>query len=130
MRRKQHDPTTKTLPIPDPGEPAAVEDYKFEPIQGYPMLRRLLSIYAHLVEERLGVLVAQTRLYYTGEASGLPYLYWDKDPHTIQQTMGAFDAIVARIEAKDFAIPARPGKLCEGCDMRHYCDAKNWQFKK
>jgi len=90
--------------------------------------RRQLDVYAHLVEERLGVPVAQTRLYYTGETSGLPYLYWDKDPRTIQQTMGAFDAIVARIEAKDFAIPARPGKLCEGCDMRHYCDAKNWRF--
>ncbi len=91
--------------------------------------RRQLDVYAHLVEERLGVPVAQTRLYYTAETSGLPYHYWDKDTRAIDTTMQAFDAIVERIEAKDFAIPARPGKLCEGCDMRHYCDHKNWRFR-
>ena len=88
---------------------------------------RQLEVYAHLVEERLGLEIRNTRLYYTAEGDGNPYITWDKDPQAIEKTIAAFDAIVARIEAKDFAIPARPAKLCENCDMRYYCDAKNWR---
>ena len=47
----------------------------------------------------------------------------------IEKTIRSFDAVVQRIEARDFGIPARPAKLCSDCDMRHYCDAKNWKFR-
>lgn len=43
--------------------------------------------------------------------------------------IATFDQVVHRIEGKDFSIAERPTKLCKGCDMRFYCDAKNWQFK-
>jgi len=52
-----------------------------------------------------------------------------KDNKAIAKTIDTFDKVVKRIEVKDFSIPDRPAKLCENCDMRFYCDAKNWKFK-
>jgi DNA helicase II / ATP-dependent DNA helicase PcrA len=86
--------------------------------------RRQLEVYAHIVEERTGYKVSKTHLYYTGEESGNPYVTFPKNRHSISATIQAFDAVVARIEDKDFRLPQRPIKLCENCDMRHYCDAK------
>lgn len=91
--------------------------------------RRQLEVYAHIVEQRTGLTISQTHLYYTGEESGNPYITFDKDNRSIERTIATFDAVVQRIEAKDFAIPERPHKLCEACDIRHYCDAKNWKFR-
>jgi hypothetical protein len=34
-------------------------------------------------------------------------------------------ALVEGIERKDYWMSARPVKLCDGCDLRPYCDA-NW----
>ena len=44
-------------------------------------------------------------------------------------SIAGFDDIVARIERQDYAITARPAKLCQSCDMRAYCDNKNWKFR-
>jgi DNA helicase II / ATP-dependent DNA helicase PcrA len=86
--------------------------------------RRQLEVYAHIVEERTGHKVSKTHLYYTGEESGNPYVTFPKNRQSINATVQAFDAVVARIESKDFRLTQRPVKLCEACDMRHYCDAK------
>jgi DNA helicase-2/ATP-dependent DNA helicase PcrA len=86
--------------------------------------RRQLEVYAHIVEERTGYRVSKTHLYYTGEESGNPYVSFPKNKQSIDATIRAFDAVVERIEGKDFKIVQRPLKLCENCDMRHYCDAK------
>jgi len=91
--------------------------------------RRQLEVYAHIVEERSGQKVSKTHLYYTGEEASNPYITFHRDGQSIEQTIKTFDAVVSRIEARDFAIPARPTKLCRECDMRHYCDAKNWKFR-
>lgn len=85
--------------------------------------RRQLEVYAHLVEERTGYKVSKTHLYYTGEESGNPYVTFPKSRESISATIQAFDTVVARIENKDFKLAQRPVKLCEACDMRHYCDA-------
>ncbi len=45
-------------------------------------------------------------------------------------TFTRFNDIVARIERQDYQIAARPAKLCLSCDMRAYCDNKNWNFRK
>jgi len=92
--------------------------------------RRQLEVYAHIVEERTGLKVSKTHLYYTSEESGNPYVTFAKDNKAIAKTIDTFDKVVKRIEVKDFAIPDRPAKLCEACDMRFYCDAKNWKFSK
>lgn len=92
--------------------------------------RRQLEVYAHIVEERAEQQVSKTHLYYTSEESGNPYITYKKDSKAIEQTIATFDAVVHRIEQKDFAIPERPTKLCKDCDMRHYCDTKNWKFRR
>jgi len=90
--------------------------------------RRQLEVYAYIVEQRTGQKISKTHLYYTSEESGNPYITFYRDGRSIEQTIQTFDTVVRRIEARDFAIPARPVKLCRECDMRHYCDAKNWKF--
>jgi DNA helicase-2/ATP-dependent DNA helicase PcrA len=89
-----------------------------------------LEVYAHLVEERTGQKVSRMHLYYTGEDSGNPYVSFNKDERAIGKTIAQFDDIVNRIEAKDYQISARPPKLCQNCDMRPYCDNKDWKFRE
>lgn len=91
--------------------------------------RRQLEVYAHLVQERTGHKVSKTHLYYTSVEGGNPYITFPKDSRAIERTVETFDQAVHRIEQKDFAIAERPAKLCKECDMRHYCDAKNWNFR-
>lgn len=89
-----------------------------------------LEVYAHLVEERTGQKVSRMHLYYTGEDGGNPYVSFTKDDRAIGKTIARFDDIVARIERQDYQIAVRPAKLCQSCDMRAYCDNKNWKFRK
>lgn len=89
-----------------------------------------LEVYAHLVEERTGQKVSRMHLYFTGEDDGNPYVSFSKDDRAIDKTIARFDDIVARIERKDYSMTARPIKLCQNCDMRAYCDNKNWKFRK
>lgn len=89
-----------------------------------------LEVYAHLVEERTGHKVSKTHLYYTGEDSGNPYVTFEKDGKAIDKTVAAFDEVVSKIENKNYAISERPARLCQNCDMRPYCDTKNWKFGK
>jgi DNA helicase II / ATP-dependent DNA helicase PcrA len=91
--------------------------------------RRQLEVYAHIVQERTGQQVSKTHLYYTSEETGNPRITYDKDTRSINNTIRTFDNVVHRIESKDFAIPARPAKLCRDCDIRYYCDRKNWKFR-
>lgn len=86
--------------------------------------RRQLEVYSHIVTERTGLNVSRMHLYYTSEESGSPYITFPKDDASIGETIKTFDAVVSRIEKKDFAIAERPKKLCKNCDMRFYCDAK------
>lgn len=92
--------------------------------------RRQLEVYSHIVEERTGHTVSKMHLYYTSEESGNPYITLPKDARSIERTINTFDQVIHRIEGKDFSIPERPTKLCKGCDMRFYCDTKNWKFGK
>jgi DNA helicase-2/ATP-dependent DNA helicase PcrA len=89
-----------------------------------------LEVYAHLVEERTGQKVSRMHLYYTGDHGGNPYVSFAKDDRAIGRTIERFDDIVARIERQDYQIASRPAKLCQDCDMRAYCDNKNWKFRK
>lgn len=89
-----------------------------------------LEVYAHLVEERTGQKVSRMHLYYTGEDGGNPYVSFAKDVRSIDKTIELFNEIVFRIEQHDYHMAARPVKLCQNCDMRPYCDNKNWTFRK
>ncbi|WP_263733908.1 hypothetical protein [Defluviimonas sp. WL0002] len=59
-----------------------------------------------------------------------PYVTCSKDDRAIGTTIARFDEIVGRVEDGDCRIKARPAKRCENCDMRAYCDTKNWHFRK
>ena len=91
--------------------------------------RHQLEVYAHLVEERTGQKVSRMHLYFTGEESGLPTISFPKNSGATDKTIETFDGIVERIEKKDFSIAERPDKTCVDCDMKAYCDRKNWMFK-
>ena len=56
--------------------------------------------------------------------TGNPYISFDKDAHSIDQTIKAFDGIVERIENKDFdnALHALR-KYVRNCALKPYCDA-------
>ncbi|QEI44243.1 hypothetical protein BMF77_04874 [Dolichospermum sp. UHCC 0315A] len=82
------------------------------------------------MEERTGLKVSKTHLYYTSEESGNPYISFSVDAKSINSTIETFDKVVHRIEQKDFSIPERPIKICKSCDMKFYCDTKNWYFKE
>lgn len=84
--------------------------------------RRQLQIYAHLVEEQLGQTVSRMHLYYTSEEAGNPYISFPNNKHAVNDTIAAVDAVVKRIEGKDFSMAARPAKACPECDLRSYCD--------
>lgn len=86
--------------------------------------RRQLEVYAHIIEGRTGHTVSKLHLYYTGEDDSSPYVSFDKNAYSIDQTMRAFDNVVERIESKDFEIASRPDRMCRNCDMKAYCDAK------
>lgn len=88
-----------------------------------------LEVYAHLIEGRTGQKVSKMHLYFTGEDSGVPIISFNKDGGSIKNTIKVFDHIVNRIENKDFSLSKRPTKTCVDCDMRAYCDKKNWKFK-
>lgn len=90
--------------------------------------RRQLEVYAHIVEERMGLEVSKTHLYYTSEENGNPYISFLKNSRSIEKTVSTFDEVVKRIEAKDFSLAERPEKLCRDCDLRFYCNAKYWNF--
>lgn len=91
--------------------------------------QRQLEVYAHLVEERTGHKVSKMHLYFTGEDTGLPTISFNKNGTSINSTINVFDQIVSRIEEKDFSLTERPDKTCVDCDMKSYCDKKNWKFK-
>lgn len=85
--------------------------------------RRQLEVYAHVVEERMGLTVSGMHLYYTAEENGSPYISFKKNKTSIDGTITTIDNIVARIENKDYRITHQPGgKTCANCDIRHHCD--------
>jgi len=91
--------------------------------------KRQLEIYGHLVEERTGYKVSKMHLYYPKEDSGSPYITFKYDKQQIQQTIQTFDAVVHKIEAKDFDMSKtiKSEKLCGDCDMRYHCNPKQYQ---
>lgn len=91
--------------------------------------QRQLEIYAHLVEEKTGYKVSKMHLYFTGETEGNPRISFNKDGEAIESTIKVFDRLVDKIENKQYSITERPTKTCLDCDMKAYCDKKNWKFK-
>lgn len=90
--------------------------------------KRQLEVYGHLVEERTGYKVSKLHLYYPKEENGSPYITFKFDQGQIQETIQSFEAIVRKIEAKDFDpnSVAKSEKLCGDCDMRFHCNPRQY----
>jgi DNA helicase-2/ATP-dependent DNA helicase PcrA len=90
--------------------------------------RRQLEVYAHLVEERTGHTVSKMHLHYPKEENGNPNITFNKNESTISKTIESFDKIVENIEKKNFdnSHITRNTKQCGDCDMRYYCNPRQY----
>lgn len=83
--------------------------------------RKQLQIYAHLIEEKMGVKVIKLHIYYTSDEEGIPTLSFSKDEDSIDKTIKSFEDIVHKILSKDFCHKAKTKQTCNECDFRYYC---------
>lgn len=83
--------------------------------------KRQLQIYAYIVSHKTGYPVSKMRLYYTAETDGDPYISFNNDPAEIRSTIDGFSAVVSKIKHRDFSGSAASAKICQNCDLRHYC---------
>ena len=88
--------------------------------------RRQLEVYSHIVEEKFGKSVSKMHLYYTRVEGENPYVTWDFDPKKVEGTLKKFGETVAKIEGHRFSNKGvvKCARLCDGCDMRFYCNYK------
>ena len=88
--------------------------------------RRQLEAYSHIVEEKFGKRVSKMHLYYTRTEDASPYVSWDFDSERVKNTLVKFGETVARIESHQFSNDkvVKCQRLCDGCDMRFYCNYK------
>ena len=88
--------------------------------------RRQLEVYSRVVEEKFGKSVSKMHLYYTRTEGESPYVTWDFDSRRVEGTLKKFGETVARIESHQFsnAKVVKCARLCDGCDMRFYCNYK------
>jgi DNA helicase-2/ATP-dependent DNA helicase PcrA len=84
--------------------------------------KRQLQVYAHLVEQNLGLKVSKMYLYYTSTPEGsVPTIAFEPKGAEINHTIKEFDRVVASIKNADFSHKAKSGRICENCDFRYYC---------
>lgn len=90
--------------------------------------RRQLEVYAHLVEERTGQKVSRMHLYYPKEEDGSPYITFNSNKDNIAHTISVFDEVVSNIEKKNYDMSriVKTEKHCGNCDMRYYCNPKQY----
>ena len=83
-------------------------------------------VYSHIVEEKFGKSVSKMHLYYTRVEGESPYVTWDFDPKKVEGTLKKFGETVAKIEGHRFSNKGivKCARLCDGCDMRFYCNYK------
>ena len=90
--------------------------------------KRQLEVYAHLVEERTEYQVSKLHLYYPKEEYGSPTISFPVNEDKISNTIASFDRVVGKIEQKDFNMShiVKNEKQCGSCDMRYYCNPKQY----
>jgi DNA helicase-2/ATP-dependent DNA helicase PcrA len=103
-------------------------DFKAQPrpVGNLPLLESYhnqLCIYAHILEERYSKRPDRLLLYWTGEPEKKEALMvFPYRPKLVEDAGNHFDAVVKKIQAKDFRLTARPeSKICKECDIHLYC---------
>jgi len=84
---------------------------------------RQLCIYAHILEQRYGKRPDCLLLYWTAEPRKQDALMeFPYRPELIEEAGRHFDAVVAKVTAKDFQVITPPeAGICKECDLRAYC---------
>lgn len=87
---------------------------------------RQLATYAHILERRHGKRPERLMLYWTAEQRREDALMvFPYRPELVEQAGATFDAVVRKIQAKDFAVLTPPeSKICKECDLRTLCHAE------
>lgn len=101
--------------VNDPDDASRLENY-----------HRQLETYAHIIEKKYRKSVTKMHLYYTRAEGETPYVTWDYDRNQIERTMKEIAGTVERIERHSFSSEnvKKCARLCDGCDMRYYCQCK------
>ena len=84
--------------------------------------KRQLQVYAYLVEKKTGQNVTKMSLYYTGETDKSPVVSFPFVDSDIASTISDLDAIVQKIQSKDFSRRSSDLTTCHNCDFRFYCN--------
>lgn len=79
-----------------------------------------LQVYAHLVEQKYGVVVSKMKLYYLSAADD-PVITFEKNNELINNMMDEFSNVVRKIESHEFESRTSDTSICKDCDMRYYC---------
>ena len=81
---------------------------------------------SRIVVEKFSKRVSKMHLYYTRTEGESPYVTWDFDSRRVTGTLKKFEETVAKIEGRRFsnAKVVKCARLCDGCDMRFYCNYK------
>lgn len=82
--------------------------------------KKQLEIYKYLLEQQ-GKKVIGTSLYYTSENNGSPFINFNLESSSIENTIESFDNIVNKIQNKKFQGTSKDKTKCKNCDMRFYC---------
>jgi DNA helicase-2/ATP-dependent DNA helicase PcrA len=85
---------------------------------------RQLCTYAHILERRHGKRPERLYVYWTAEAQKKDALMeFPYRPRLVEEAGRHFDAVIRRIQAKDFRVlaPPEPG-ICKECDLRPLCE--------
>jgi ATP-dependent DNA helicase UvrD/PcrA len=84
---------------------------------------RQLAIYAHILERRHGKRPDRLMLYWTAESRRSDALMvFPYRPEIVEQAGQTFEAVVRKIQAKDFTVLRPPErKICKECDLKIYC---------
>jgi DNA helicase-2/ATP-dependent DNA helicase PcrA len=86
---------------------------------------RQLCTYAHILERRHGKRPDRLLLYWTSEPIKRDaVMEFEYKPELLDDAGRHFDAVVAKIKAKDFRIVEPPERgICKECDLRDFCVA-------
>lgn len=85
--------------------------------------KRQLHMYAHALEQRDGTRPERLLLYWTEEPrKEKAVMVFPYQPEMVEETVSQFNAVVNRIEAKEFIVTNPPERhICNKCDIRNFC---------
>ena len=84
---------------------------------------RQLHMYAHALEQRNGTPPERLLLYWTEEpCKEKALMVFPYQPETVEATVSQFNAVVNKIEAREFVVTNPPERhICNKCDIRNLC---------